>query len=60
MNLDLSEKELKALEAALAEMAANMDDDGRDGLFDTTHLRPIYDKVRKLLNAANQLAHYRG
>ena len=47
-NLQLTDEELVALRELLIDTAATMDDDGNEGEFEASHLRPIYDKVRKL------------
>ena len=44
-----SKQELETLKSLLVEEAMRMDDDGRDGSFDRSPLRPIYDKIRKEL-----------
>ena len=47
--MTLTKQELEILKNLLVEKAQEMDDDGRDGAFDASPLRPLYDRVRKAL-----------
>jgi len=46
--LELTRAELDALLTQLDETAMEMDDDGREGAFDASPLRPIWEKALKL------------
>lgn len=50
--MTFTKAELEALKDLLAEEAMRMDDDGRDGAFDASPLKPIYDKIRAELRGA--------
>lgn len=47
--IDLNRAELGELIDLLDEEAERMDDDGREGAFDSSPLRPIYDKLKAAL-----------
>jgi hypothetical protein len=46
---EFSADQWRALYHLLAEEAQRMDDDGREGSFDASPLRPIYNKIRDAL-----------
>jgi hypothetical protein len=47
-DLSLTPSEVESLCDLLLETAQTMDDDGREGAFDASPLRGIWDKARKL------------
>jgi hypothetical protein len=47
--MTLTKEEIEVLLCLLVEEAQRMDDDGRDGAFDASELKPIYDKLRAAL-----------
>jgi hypothetical protein len=49
--MTFTKKELGLLKQLLIEEAWRMDDDGNDGTFDASALKPLYDKIRKALDA---------
>jgi hypothetical protein len=49
--MTFTKAELEVLKELLVEESMRMDDDGRDGAFDASPLKPIYDKIRKSLGA---------
>lgn len=44
----LTKAELAQLIETLGEVAMEMNDDGRDGAFAASPLKPIYDKLRRM------------
>jgi hypothetical protein len=51
-HLKLTKDELDALMLLLIETAQDMDDDGREGAFNASLLKPVYDKAKALRRGA--------
>jgi hypothetical protein len=52
MTEHLTASELDRLIQVVVEEADRMDDDGRDGAFEASPLRPIYEKLKRMHHAA--------
>ena len=52
MTEHLTASELDRLIQVVVEEADRMDDDGRDGTFEASPLRPIYEKLQRMHRAA--------
>lgn len=55
MKIDFTADELDALYECLTNVAMDMDDDGRDGAFDASPLRPAFNKIREAARESGNL-----